>query len=171
MSRNICQVCGHDGTGTCCILQEEVIIATHMTLHIAEAPDSCGLAAEESICTDVTSCNYCLHLLWLGLLADGIHCGTMNSQPVHERDKAPAICSQASAVDCKAYVCMAGLTMRLKIAIWAAPAASNGAIDSWGDEGMPKAVHCSRMLHVSLAFTAHLHGNEKLQAASVSCWK
>ena len=70
-------------------------------------------------------------------------------------------CKQGQSV-CKVSVLMAGLTMRLKIAIWAAPAAIDSASDSWRGEGMPKAVHCSSMLHTSLVFTAPLHGNEAL---------
>ena len=70
---------------------------------------------------------------------------------------------------CKVCLVMARLTMRLKIPIWAAPAAINIASNSWRGEGMPEAVHCSRMLHASLAYAAHLHGNEKLRAGSVSC--
>ena len=64
---------------------------------------------------------------------------------------------------------MAELTMRFKIAIWAASAAIYGAIDSWGGERMPKAIHYSRMLHASHTSNAHLHGSENSRAACVSC--
>ena len=77
-------------------------------------------------------------------------------------------CKQGRSA-CKVFAFMARLTMRLKISIWAAPAAIHIASHSWRGEGMPEAVHCSRVLHASLTSDAHLHGNENLRAAPVAC--
>ena len=63
-----------------------------------------------------------------------------------------------------------GLTMRFEIAVWAAPAGTDSAVTSRGGEGMPKAVHCGRLLHASLALDAHLHASECLRAGDMPCW-